>query len=93
MPQCTTSATSSLSVPKLCVNLSPKCQENITTYDVLHFKHIHFPSPGVMAGLGGGVGDPLELHQDLAEGSAGHLLHLHVESLPPPVPKVQFVVK
>ena len=46
-----------------------------------------------MAGLGGGVRDPLELHQDLAEGSAGHLLHLHVESLPPPVPEVQFVFK
>ena len=46
-----------------------------------------------MAGLGGGVWDPLELHQDLAEGSAGHLLHLYVESLPPPVPEVQFVFK
>ena len=38
-----------------------------------------------MAGLGGSVGDALELHQDLTEGSAGHLLHLDVESLTSPV--------
>ena len=42
--------------------------------------------PGVMTGLGGSVGDALQLHQDLAEGSAGHLLHLNVESLASPVP-------
>ena len=38
-----------------------------------------------MTGLGGSVGDALQLHQDLAEGSAGHLLHLDVESLASPV--------
>ena len=38
-----------------------------------------------MAGLGGSVGEALELHQDLTEGSAGHLLHLHIESLTSPV--------
>ena len=63
-----------------------KCSKIVSTT-------INLCSPGVVAGLGGGVWDPLELHQDLAEGSAGHLLHLHVESLPPPVPEVQFVFK
>ena len=41
--------------------------------------------PGVMTGLGGSVGDALQLHQDLTEGSARHLLHLDVESLASPV--------
>ena len=38
-----------------------------------------------MTGLGGGVRHALKLHQDLAEGSARHLLHLDVESLASPV--------
>ena len=50
--------------------------------------------PGVMTWLGGGVGHALQLHQDLAEGSARHLLHLDVESLASPVPwiKVRFML-
>ena len=37
--------------------------------------------PGVMTGLRRRVGNPLQFSQNLAKWSAGHLLHLHIQSL------------
>ena len=49
------------------------------------------PSLPVMTGLRG-VGDPLQLDQDLTEGSAGHLLHLHIQSLSSPISLMKMFV-